>query len=84
MFASCDRRGVIEFGTGKCHAGMLEIARARSAKRLKATISAIARHAYDGTTLLVPGVPEAENDDAACDAVIAFRGRATKRLAAAT
>jgi len=81
MYASCDRRGVIEFGTGKCPDGLLEIARSRSALRLKTTICAIARHAYDGTTLLVPGVPEAPNDDAACDAVIAFRDRARQRLA---
>lgn len=81
MFAFCDRRGVIAFSVGKCPDGMLEIARNRSAKKIKEVICANARHSYNGITFLVPGVPEAESDDEACDAVIRFRDRVNARLA---
>lgn len=43
---------------------------------------ALARHARQGPELLVPGVPEAENDDAALDALIAFRDRLHERFKA--
>lgn len=42
------------------------------AKKVRHVITATARLAYDGVTLLVPGVPEAENEDAALDALIAY------------
>ena len=38
-------------------------------------IEAEARHAYDGTSLLVPGVPEAETGDEAVDALLRFTHR---------
>jgi len=41
--------------------------------------SVLARHAPDGTWL-VPGVPEADTDNAACDAVIRFRELLKQRL----
>lgn len=42
-------------------------------------VSALARIALDGTWL-VPGVPEADTDKAACDAVIRFRDQLKLRL----
>ena len=43
------------------------------AKKVRELMSATCRHSYDGKTLLVPGIPEAENGDAAVDALIKFR-----------
>lgn len=40
----------------------------------------VARHAYDGKTLLVPGIPEALTDDAALEAVAWFRRQMVTRL----
>ena len=51
--------------------GAIQIAEA-PAKFLRKEISAAARHAYDGKTLLVPGVPEAKNGNAAVDALFRF------------
>lgn len=45
------------------------------AERFKRTVGAMARHAYDGHTLLVPGVPEARNQMEGVEALIAFRER---------
>jgi len=50
-------------------------------KRLRRILVACARHAYDGRTLLVPGMPEADNDLAAIAAVKAFEAMLLKRLA---
>lgn len=44
-------------------------------RRLQALLDTQARHAHDGKTLLVPGVPEAADDVAALDATIAFQTR---------
>lgn len=57
MFAYCWASGRIEFGR-TVPKGALPIARGRS-KRLRDFIDPVARHAYDGVTLLVPGIPEA-------------------------
>ena len=75
--AWADRRGVIEFGQAPAPDGMIVIARSRgrTGQRMRDRVSAAARHAYDGTTLLVPGIPEAEDDDEALDALISFRDR---------
>lgn len=70
MKAFCDRRGVIKFGRSVPD-GQLLVASA-PAKFLRDEITASARHAYDGKTLLVPGVPEAETEDEALDALIRF------------
>lgn len=43
--------------------------------RLEKLLSVHARHAYDGKTLLVPGLPEAGDDDAAVRAVRLFQLR---------
>jgi len=50
-------------------------------KRLKRVLLAEARHGYDGETLLVPGVPEAETDLQALFAVKTFEQRLLKALA---
>jgi len=42
------------------------------AKKLRERISAVARHAYDGETLLVPGIPEAPDQKHAMDALLRF------------
>lgn len=71
IYAVADRRGVIEF-TPVVEAGMLPVARGYP-RQLRELICATARHAYDGATLLVPGVPEARSDDKALDALVAYR-----------
>jgi hypothetical protein len=69
LIAYCWRSGVIEFGT-KVPEGCIEIARGKESVVRKA-ISATARMAHDNKTLLVPGVPEAADDQAAGDALAA-------------
>ena len=76
MKAFCYANGVIRFGQ-RCGNGSIEIARSAGnskaiIKRFKADIEVTARHAYDGKTLLVPGVPEAANQTEGCDALIAY------------
>lgn len=70
MKAFCWQTGKIEFGRSVPD-GALEIANA-PAKKIRKVICATARHAYDGKTLLVPGVPEAADEDIAIDALIAY------------
>lgn len=50
-------------------------------RRLKRILSVCARHAYDGKTLLVPGLPEAGNDLQAIAAVKGFEQMLRERLA---
>lgn len=82
MEAYAWRSGRIDFGR-KAPEGALPIAKG-PAKKIKRIISATARHAYDGVTLLVPGVPEAANDDAALDALIVFRNWIAPRISKET
>lgn len=70
MIAYCYASGQIEFGR-TVPEGAIEIMRG-PARKVRKLIEARARHAYDGKTLLVPGVPEAPNEDAALAALIAF------------
>lgn len=53
-----------------------------SLENLKKRVSVKARHAYDGETLLVPGVPEAENGGAALSALHAWASCAFPKGAA--
>jgi hypothetical protein len=78
IYAVCDRRGVIEFAD-TVEDGMLLVARGYP-RQLRDLIDATSRHAYDGKTLLVPGVPEAANDDAALDALLRHRAWIEGRL----
>lgn len=67
MRAWCWANGVIEFGR---HVPVSAIESASGPKRpLREYISVMARHAYDGETLLVPGVPEAEDQEHGVDAL---------------
>jgi hypothetical protein len=79
MKAFCDRNGVIEFGPFVPD-GHLPIATSADGIRLRETIEGACRHAYDGKTLLVPGIPEADSDDAALDALLAFNRGIQERL----
>ena len=72
MYAYCWATGRIGFGRSVPN-GALPIARGRS-KRLRDLIEGTSRHAYDGTTLLVPGVPEAPDQARGLDALEAFIG----------
>lgn len=69
--AHCDASGVIEF-SNTCPPGHLPIA-AGPADKLRELIMGACRHAYDGVTLLVPGIPEAPNQSAGLDALKRFR-----------
>ncbi|MFS4437872.1 host nuclease inhibitor protein [Paracoccaceae bacterium GXU_MW_L88] len=68
--AYCYRSGELEFGEDTPE-GAMEIASGEEAD-LKDFLSPKVRHAHDGKTLLVPGVPEAKDDDHAFLAAIAF------------
>lgn len=70
--AFCYASGQIGFTTGRLPAGTLPILRGPD-RALRDFISGVARRAYDGETLLVPGVPEAKDQSAGVDALIAFR-----------
>lgn len=60
IYAYCWASGVIHFGASVPH-GAIGIAKGER-QAVVDLIEATARHAHDGTTLLVPGVPEAEVD----------------------
>jgi hypothetical protein len=69
-YAVCWRSGQIEiFAT--VPDGTIPIARGRRRDLEKEMLGA-ARHAYDGKTLLLPGLPEADDDFQGLDAVKAF------------
>jgi hypothetical protein len=69
MIAYCYASGEIQFGATVPN-GAIAIASGPAAP-LRKHIAATARLAYDNETLLVPGVPEAEGQDAKLDALIA-------------
>lgn len=78
MIAYAWATGRIDFGR-KMPDGALLIASA-PAKKLRGVISVTARHAYDGKTRLVPGVPEAASGNEAVDALLAYNRSVKKRL----
>lgn len=72
--AYCYASGQIGFGKIRAK-GTLPIMRGPN-KFVRDTVSAHARHAYEGDTLLVPGLPEADDtEDARLDALDAFLKR---------
>lgn len=78
--AHCGRDGVIRFCLVGCiPVGNLTIATAPRTN-LDRVFDGLARHAYDGETRLVPGIPEATDGDAAISALIAFCQQVTKAL----
>lgn len=70
-FAFCYASGEIGFGT-KLPSGALPIATGDNKTVLRDWIEGVARHAYDGKTLLVPGIPEAPDQSHALDALKRF------------
>lgn len=83
IYANVGRDGVIVFEPyPDRHLGRLPVGSASKddAKRFLDVVSGLARHAYDGVTLLVPGVPEAETQAEGIDALIQFRSRIEDRM----
>ncbi|MBL4800892.1 MAG: host nuclease inhibitor protein [Emcibacter sp.] len=76
MSAYVWRTGLIEFGR-YIPKGALPLWSGR-----KSIIEVIARHSRHNNDLFVPGVPEAENDVEAMEAMLAFNDEIIKRLAA--
>lgn len=69
-YAYCYASGEIEIGP-RVPLGALAIARGRE-DALRDLMCVASRHAYDGETLLVPGVPEAPDQIAGVDALKAW------------
>lgn len=86
IFANVGTDGVIVFEP-QADPGMRRLtvgsASARDACRFREVVSTLARHAYDGVWLLVPGVPEAKTPDEGIDALIRFRALLEDRMRAA-
>ena len=82
--AYCFANGVIKFASKEAGFpdGALPLGSGPSGG-LRRKVEALARLTYDNVTLLVPGVPEAKNQDEALDAVIFFSHILKKRLKAA-
>ncbi len=80
--AYVDRNGLITFTNARSiPKGMLLIAAWPNESKLREVVEAGARHGYEPGVLLVPGVPEAEDDSyAALNAVFAFRDQTHRRL----
>ncbi len=78
--AVCWRSGQIRF-LPFVPKGAMEIA-SGTANKLRPIVESIARHAYDGHTLLVPGIPEADSDADALYALDRFAFEVEKRLGA--
>jgi hypothetical protein len=79
------RSGEIEIVRGERREGAIELFLlygTRAAIVAAGEISVMARHGYDGLTLLCPGVPEQKDDDKALDALIAWGDAIRDRLAA--
>lgn len=70
LHAYCYRNGQIGFG-GRVPDGALPLGHGMP-KQVREWITAVSRHAYKKGVYLVPGVPEAANDDAALTAYQAF------------
>lgn len=69
--AYCWRGGVIEFGP-RIPNGALPIDRGTE-RSVRGRVEPLARRAYQVGVLLVPGIPEAENDVAALEAYERFK-----------
>lgn len=69
--AYCYASGQVGFCDGPVPTGTLYIGIVKSMSKFEAHC----RRGYDNETLLVPGVPEAANQTAGVDALMAFRDR---------
>ncbi len=76
--AYVDRAGVIHIGPA-CHPKCLPLASGPESV-LQEAIEGIARLAYDNATWLVPGIPEADDEDAAYDAAVCFERNLQARI----
>lgn len=76
--AYCWASGLIEFGLSVPE-GALGFTQGRDERKLRDLVTVRARHAYDGVTLLVPGVPEAEDGEAALAALKRFASHFAER-----
>ena len=72
------RSGQIALGR-KCPRGALELIRG-DVKTVTAIVKGVARLAYDNKTWLVPGIPEADSDEDAFAALLAFKAQLSVRL----
>jgi hypothetical protein len=72
--AYCDRTGVIRFAEddNKTPDGVIVFASGEK-EELEEAVNAKARHGYSAGVLLVPGVPEASNENEAFDAFMRWR-----------
>lgn len=75
--AYCWASGLIEFGN-TLPEGALPIVTG-SKKNVRDVVEVLARHAYNGD-LLVPGIPEAADQNEACEALIRFSRVVRERL----
>jgi hypothetical protein len=71
------RNGVIEFGP-KLPDHVLPICKG-PARVVRPLVRVLSRQAYDGKTMLMPGIPEAKNDWQAANALLAFRNAIKQR-----
>lgn len=74
MIAYCYRSGQIGLASKNAPAGTIILVRGPR-KRVEYAVSAAARLAYDNQTMLVPGIPEAENDEDAYQSMVRFSDR---------
>ncbi|ELW8656257.1 host nuclease inhibitor protein [Salmonella enterica] len=75
--AYCWASGLIEFGN-TLQEGALPIVTG-SEKQVREVVGVLARHAYNGD-LLVPGIPEAANQNEACETLVRFSRVIQERL----
>ena len=77
MIAHCYANGVIVFG--KARPRTLPITHG-DGRKLRRVVSGLARHAYDGRTLLVPGLPEASSWNERSAALVRFKAEVELQL----
>ncbi|MCF4125015.1 host nuclease inhibitor protein [Methylobacterium sp. SyP6R] len=75
----CSRGGVIGIGR-RAPRGTLALI-SGPGRPLRSIVEVVARHAYTGGDLLVPGIPEATSDVEALEAAGSFRDQVARRLA---
>lgn len=79
LYANVRRDGVIEFQNHDGDADNYLNVLSGPPAEVRRIVTALARVGYDNQTLLVPGVPEADDDYAAVKAVQEFRRKCTQR-----
>lgn len=78
LFAYCWENGLIAFGH-TVPEGVALMAHSDNEELLWEKMNVWARHAYDGTSLLVPGIPEAKDPAEAVDALYKWLGFLNER-----